>query len=73
MNKHLISATAFAALLTCMSCNNNKELIEKNPLQQKVEEFASFELTADISHLSANEKELLGIFLWRQIFDRHHF
>ncbi|MBO4739602.1 MAG: Zn-dependent hydrolase [Bacteroidales bacterium] len=64
MNKHFISATAFAALLTCMSCNNTtKETVEKSPLQQKVEEFASFELTADISHLSANEKELLGIFI----------
>ncbi len=63
MNKHFISVTAFVALL-CISCNNKQEPIEAtNPLQQKVEEFASFELTSDISHLSANEKQLLGIFI----------
>ena len=32
-------------------------------MQKKVEEFASFELKADLGKLTANEKEILGIFL----------
>ncbi len=54
--------TLFAALaagLLIMACQPKQEI--KSDMQKKVENFAEVELTADISHLSENEKKMLPL------------
>jgi len=53
-----------ASLLLATACKQGKQC-EANPeIQQKVDEYAEFELTSDlIDGLSANEKELVKIFI----------
>ena len=44
-----------------VSCGNQtKEMETKSEIQKKVDEFVEVELTSDISHLSENQKEMLG-------------
>ncbi len=61
----MVIAIACLAVLTS-SCKNKKsekpEETVKSELQQKVEEYAYFDLKTDISKLSENEKQLIPIF-----------
>lgn len=67
--------------VVCSSCKSKKN--QENPetkseMQLKVEEFANFDLTADLSELTENEKQLVDIFIqiadimddlfWKQTF-----
>ncbi len=55
-----IMALSFLAFSACQS----KTETEKSEIQQKVDEYAEFELTSDlIASLSTNEKELVKIFI----------
>ena len=62
--KKLIVLAMTATMLMAVGCKGNKQC-EPNPeIQQKVDEYAEFELTSDlIGTLSANEKELVKIFI----------
>ena len=52
------------SILAAVGCNNKKAVEEKSEIQQKVDEYAEFTLTSDlIQNLSANEKELLKVFI----------
>ena len=53
-----------ATMLLAVGCKG-KKTVESNPeIQQKVDEYAEFSLTSDlIQNLSANEKELLKVFI----------
>ena len=61
----MVIAFACVALITT-SCkekkSNNPQEESKSELQQKVEEYAWFDLTADLSKLSESERQLLPIF-----------
>ena len=50
------------SMLAAVGCKNNKTE-EKSELQQKVDEYAHFTLTTDLSILSEKEKQLLPIFI----------
>lgn len=60
----VIAFGCFALLMP--SCKNKKtetpEETTKSELQQKVEEYAYFDLTTDLSKLSENDKQLIPIF-----------
>lgn len=61
--KQKISSTILSilAIIFLASCGNQpNEMKTENKLQKKVNEFAEVELTSDISHLSDNQKEMLG-------------
>ena len=80
--------TTMVIALSCLalvatSCKNKKDKegvvdTNKSELQQKVEEYAYFDLTTDISKLSENAKQLIPIFfeigqimdelVWEQTF-----
>lgn len=80
------SILAFASIVVCItvvcsSCKSKKTQEEpeaKSEMQLKVEEFANFDLTADLSGLTENEKQLVDIFIqiadimddlfWKQTF-----
>jgi hypothetical protein len=56
--------------LPVLSCNNgsqsinntqNKDVKELTPMQKKINQYASVPLIADISHLTANEKDMLRL------------
>ena len=55
-----------ACIALLASCKNKKTETPaeetKSELQQKVEEYAYFDLTADLSKLSESERQLLPIF-----------
>ncbi len=55
----------FTGLISCEDAHteaqNSSQVQEKPMTQQLVEAYADFTLTADISHLSANEKDMLKI------------
>lgn len=51
------------SMLAAVGCKSNKEAEEVNPLQQKVDEYAEYTLTTDLSVLSEKEKQLLPIFV----------
>ncbi len=56
---NLILAILSMAIFT--GCGNQtKEMKTDSELQKKVDEFVEVELTSDISHLSGNQKEMLG-------------
>lgn len=65
MKKGIITALLLSCicLVSCGKKEQTTQMEEKSPMQKKVEEFASFELKADLGKLTANEKEILGIFL----------
>jgi len=54
----ILSVIAISFIASCGNQTNTMET--KNELQNKVDEFVEVELTSDISHLSDNQKELLG-------------
>lgn len=61
--KHKILSFIFAAvaILLITSCGNQTNTMNaENELQKKVDEYVEVELTSDISHLSENQKEMLG-------------
>lgn len=65
MKKTLLTILALCGLFA-VSCSKNDtgaQQNDKSEMQKKVEEFASVKLTADLSQLTAEEKELVGIFL----------
>lgn len=61
--------TAFLVLISALvlSCNSTSKksetMAEKTEIQQKVEEFAPFRLTTDLSVLTENEKQMLPLLL----------
>lgn len=62
--KKLIYACLAICLVSFASCSKKETKEEtKNPMQEKVDEFASVKLTTDLSSLSENEKELIRTFL----------
>lgn len=62
--KKLIYACLAICLVSFASCSKKETKEEmKNPMQEKVDEFAIVELTTDLSSLSENEKELIRTFL----------
>ncbi len=64
---NLISVILAAIIIT--SCGT-PEKEEKTDMQKKAEEFAEVELTSDISHLTDNQKEMLGyLFEAAQLMD----
>ncbi|MCQ2265544.1 MAG: Zn-dependent hydrolase [Bacteroidales bacterium] len=83
MKKTVIAMTTCLVCLAvvCSSCKSKKTsepVAEKSEMQLKVEEFATFDLTADLSGLTENEKQLVDIFIqisnimddlfWKQTF-----
>lgn len=61
--KQKISALILSifAILIIAGCGNQTKTMEtENEIQKKVNEFIEVELTSDISHLSENQKEMLG-------------
>ncbi|MFO7827156.1 MAG: Zn-dependent hydrolase [Bacteroidales bacterium] len=59
----------FAAALILASCGT-PEKEEKTDMQKKLDEYVEVELTSDISHLSENQKEMLGyLFEAAQLMD----
>ena len=62
--KKIIYAGLAICLISFASCSKKETKEEiKNPMQEKVNEFALVKLTTDLSSLSANEKELISVFL----------
>lgn len=53
-------ATVALALFGFSGCKSKKG--ETSPMQQKVDEYASVQLTTDLSGLSENEKQLISVF-----------
>lgn len=51
------------SLLATVGCKSNKSSEEVSELQKKVDEYAEFTLTTDLSVLSEKEKQLLPIFV----------
>ena len=52
------------SMLAAVGCKGKKADQPKSEIQQKVDEYAEFELKSDlIQNLSANEKELVKIFI----------
>ena len=63
MKKLIIFAMA-ASMLLAVGCKGKKAAEPKSEIQQKVDEYAEFSLTSDlVETLSANEKELVKIFI----------
>ena len=63
MKKLIIFGMALT-MLAAVGCKNQKAAGEKSEIQQKVDEYAVFELKSNlINTLSANEKELVKIFI----------
>ncbi|MEE1190363.1 MAG: Zn-dependent hydrolase, partial [Bacteroidales bacterium] len=65
MKKILLTIVALscAALVSCGKSGAENGQETKSEMQTKVEKFASFKLTTDMSKLTDKEKELVGIFL----------
>ena len=72
----ILSAIAMIFIAGCG--NQTKDMKTDNEIQKKVDEFVEVELTADISHLSDNQKEMLGYLFdisklmddiyWKQVY-----
>lgn len=62
MNRKISSIIlSIIAIFIFANCGNQTSTMETdNELQKKVDEFIEVELTSDISHLSENQKEMLG-------------
>lgn len=61
--KKLMTSLMAVSMLAAVGCKSNKEAEEVNPLQQKVDEYAEYTLTTDLSVLSEKEKQLLPVFI----------
>ena len=78
MRKLWIYTTLLAIVISCKPSGNKENEKYNDTMKQKVEEFASVRLTADISHLSEKEKQMLPILFeiskimddlyWKQAF-----
>ena len=72
----ILSAIAMIFIAGCG--NQTKDMKTDNEIQKKVDEFVEVELTANISHLSDNQKEMLGYLFdisklmddiyWKQVY-----
>ena len=52
------------SMLAATGCKNkNVEQVEASPLQQKVDEYAEFKLTTDLSNLTEKERALIPVFI----------
>lgn len=51
------------SMLAAVGCKSNKAEESDNSLQQKVDEYAEYTLTTDLSTLSAKEQQLIPIFI----------
>ncbi|MDR1791901.1 MAG: Zn-dependent hydrolase [Bacteroidales bacterium] len=67
MRYNLITLVSTSLILFMSSCNQQgkveNEEMEKSPFEEKVNEYANFTLTSDLSHLSEKEKQLVGVFI----------
>lgn len=52
-----------AGFTACNNESDKKEKEEKSEMEKKVDNYAEVELKADLSHLSDNQKEMLGILI----------
>ncbi|MBP5413472.1 MAG: Zn-dependent hydrolase [Bacteroidales bacterium] len=82
MRKYFISISSMIMVIAlCMSCGHKQQeevTEEASDMQKKVEAFADYELTADLSQLTDNERQILSIFIdiadimddlfWQQAF-----
>lgn len=82
MRKYFISISSMImAVVLCLSCSHKQQeevAEEASDMQKKVEAFADYELTADLSQLTENERQILSIFIdiadimdnlyWQQAF-----
>lgn len=59
---YICLAICILGFASCQKKETKKEET-KSPMQEKVDEFAMVQLQTDLSHLSANEKELIRVFL----------
>jgi hypothetical protein len=61
MKQRILTFIASVAFIIIAGCGNQTDKMEtKSELQKKVNEFIEVELTSDISHLTENQKEMLG-------------
>lgn len=60
MKQKLLFIIPAIALFIASCGNQTNEMEAKSELQKKVDEFVEVELTSDISHLSDNQKEMIG-------------
>lgn len=63
MKKIIYSLFALSLIVLAGCGKKETKQEEKSAMQQKVDEFALVSLNSDLSHLSANEKELIKVFL----------
>lgn len=76
-----IVTISLSAFLLCLGISLNQEEVKaqnKNDMKTKVEQYAQVKLTSNISYLSSNEKQVLGLFIdaakimddiyWKQTF-----
>ncbi len=74
----LFILSVFAVSIIAGCGNQSKDMKTDSEIQKKVDEFVEVELTSDLSHLSANQKEMIGYFLeiselmdaifWKQVY-----
>lgn len=72
----ILSVFAISFIAGCG--NQTKDMKTDSAIQEKVDEFVEVELTADLSHLSENQKEMIGYLLeisqlmddifWKQVY-----
>ena len=61
MKQKILSFTLALVAIIATSCGTQTNTMNaENELQKKVDEYVEVELTSDISHLSENQKEMLG-------------
>ena len=60
--KRLAISIMTITMLATVGCKSNKTE-EKSEIQQKVDEYAEFTLTTDLSVLTEKEKQLLPVFI----------
>lgn len=65
--KNIKLLTTFCLLLTFVSCSNEQKSAEPaattNPNAERLKIYAPVKLTSDLSHLSANEKKMIALFI----------
>ncbi len=65
--KNLLLLTAYCLLLTLFSCTSNQKPAEEtappHPNAERLKIYAPVKLTADLSHLSENEKKMIVLFI----------
>ena len=61
--KKLMTTLMAISMLATVGCKSNQEAEKPDELQQKVDEYAEFTLTTDLSVLSEKEKQLIPVFI----------